>query len=166
MATTKVERKRFAVKMRRHPTEAEYILTRRLWKLNKHTRRSRPGYVRIGYSRRQVLKCGYILDFWFPASLLAVEVDGPYHQGRRQRAYDSRRDSRLAEMDIETLRFTNEQVVESIKEVMAAIKAKTKERYSSELVTAIREKKLRKRKQKRRPKMQKRRKQTIICYRG
>ena len=60
--------------------------------------------------RQQHLKSGYILDFYYPQSCLAVEVNGGYHNNEDQRKYDATRDRRLAEAKVTTLRFTNEEV--------------------------------------------------------
>lgn len=63
--------------MKCHPTKAERVLNNALRKEKKIAKRL------CGHSvllfDRQVLKCGYILDFYFQRSKLAVEVDGSYH---------------------------------------------------------------------------------------
>lgn len=50
----------------------------------------------------------YRIDIYHPATRLAVEVDGGYHQKTRGR--DRRRGNQLRFVDVETLRFTNERV--------------------------------------------------------
>jgi very-short-patch-repair endonuclease len=59
---------------------------------------------RMGFKfRRQYPVEGYTLDFYCAAARLCIEVDGPYHALRSDS--DLRRDQRLAELGIETLRI-------------------------------------------------------------
>lgn len=54
---------------------------------------------------------GYRLDFYFPDHEICVEVDGyDYHQTRELE--DSERDTKLFEYGIETVRFSNEEVLD------------------------------------------------------
>ena len=53
--------------------------------------------------RRQVPLGSYIADFVAPRAKLVVEVDGPCHE--RRRAFDARRDRKLARLGYRVLRL-------------------------------------------------------------
>ncbi|MDI7774183.1 DUF559 domain-containing protein [Asticcacaulis sp. EMRT-3] len=55
--------------------------------------------------RRQHPVGPYILDFFCPDAMLAIEVDGAQHTFDEAIAYDARRDSWLLKQGIETLRI-------------------------------------------------------------
>jgi very-short-patch-repair endonuclease len=62
--------------------------------------------------RRQHPVSGYFLDFYCPEAMVCVEVDGPTHQldvGR-----DMRRDRRLAELGIATVRIPTSDLYDPI----------------------------------------------------
>lgn len=52
-----------------------------------------------------------ILDFYLPASKLAVECDGSAH--RTTKKYDAERDEFLESLGIKTIRFTNSEVLKT-----------------------------------------------------
>ena len=98
-----------AREMRRQPTEAEDIL----W-----------SYLRdrqlAGFKfRRQHAVDRFILDFYCPASRLAVEVDGPIHE--RTALEDAERDGMLTCYGIRVLRVRNEEVFGDIQAVLVNI---------------------------------------------
>ncbi len=62
----------------------------------------------------------FILDFYCPACKLAVEVDGEIHV--QQIDYDEARTSELAKYGYKVLRFTNEQVMNNLPQVLEEIK--------------------------------------------
>jgi very-short-patch-repair endonuclease len=62
----------------------------------------------------------FILDFYCPACKLAVEVDGEIHV--QQIDYDEARTSELAKYGYKVLRFTNEQVMNNLPQVLEKIK--------------------------------------------
>ncbi|WP_298283758.1 DUF559 domain-containing protein [Novosphingobium sp.] len=97
-----------AAKMRREPTEPE----RRLWMA---LRDSRLG----GYKfRRQKIVGHRIFDFFCPAKLLAVEVDGQTHDRER----DLLRDEALERTTgITIIRFTNEDIMTNLEGVQTAL---------------------------------------------
>ena len=95
---------------RRNPTSSEASLWRRL-------RKQRLG-VRF---RRQHVVYPYIADFYCHSKRLCVEVDGPCHD---QEA-DHRRDAMIhARHDVETLRFSDEDVEFDVDGVVAIIRAR------------------------------------------
>jgi len=97
--------------MRHEPTKAEDIL----WSYLRDRRLA-------GYKfRRQHAVDRFILDFYCPASQLAVEVDGPIHE--RTAIEDAERDSVLATYGIRVLRVRNEEIFENIQAVLTAIRA-------------------------------------------
>lgn len=59
----------------------------------------------------------YVLDFYAPQLLLAIEVDGPSHEGDEAKEYDERRTKYLSSLRIKVVRFTNEQVLGNINKV-------------------------------------------------
>jgi very-short-patch-repair endonuclease len=69
--------------------------------------------------RRQYPVGPFVLDFYCPAAKLAVEVDGPMHDG--QEARDRRRTDWLAREGIRVLRFTMADVEQRPAMVVAAI---------------------------------------------
>ena len=104
------EKFEFAAKMRKSPTPAEGVL----W----HALRARQ--VRGVKFGRQRVVFGWIVDFWCPALLMVVEVDGTSHEGRA--GEDARRDGVLAAKGIITLRVTNQQVHTTLPDVIGKIK--------------------------------------------
>jgi len=76
----------------------------------------------LGYKfRRQHPMGGYILDFYCAEVRLAIEVDGSMHQDQEQIEYDRHRSSNQAEMDIEVLRFWNDEVLNKTGSVIEKI---------------------------------------------
>lgn len=65
---------------------------------------------------------GYILDFYCEEVRLGVEVDGGIHIRKEQIKYDQQRSEYLAEYGIKVIRFTNDQVISNMKEVLNLIK--------------------------------------------
>lgn len=62
---------------------------------------------------------GYIVDFYCAIVHLVVEVDGSSHLGKED--YDGRRDEVLARLGLETIRFTNEEVLTECDRVIGDI---------------------------------------------
>jgi very-short-patch-repair endonuclease len=54
-----------------------------------------------------------ILDYYFPAVFLAVEVDGEYHEADEQTVKDKAREKILQDLGISTLRISNAEVLEN-----------------------------------------------------
>jgi very-short-patch-repair endonuclease len=97
--------------MRKNPTEAEELLWTRLRgrRLNK-----------FKFRRQQHLR-GFILDVYCESARLGVEVDGEIHLNKEQAEFDKQRTEYLAEFGIKIIRFTNEQVLKEIQEVLNII---------------------------------------------
>lgn len=71
--------------------------------------------------RRQHVIGDYIADFACLEKGLVIEVDGGYHAEPRQKGDDQIRTEWLNKMGYYVLRFTNEQVLENIDEVLERI---------------------------------------------
>ena len=98
-----------AIALRKTPTPAEAILWREL--------RGR----RLGVKfRRQHPYTGFILDFYAASRALAVEIDGPAHETKRD--HDDLRDAWLRARNVRTLRFTNDEVENALHHVIAKIR--------------------------------------------
>ena len=64
---------------------------------------------------------GFERDFHWPERRLVVEVDGPAHGRPRDRLDDARRDRSLRELGYTVLRFTDADVYQRSREVLAAV---------------------------------------------
>jgi very-short-patch-repair endonuclease len=94
--------------MRREPTQAEQTL----WSHLRALRGNTP-------FRRQHVIGSYIVDFYCSQAQLAVEVDGPYHADIEEQ--DSNRTAYLNALGIRVIRFTNDQVLNNIDEVLTSV---------------------------------------------
>ena len=102
--------KKNARKNRAKMTEAETILWERL--------RCYPRPIRF---RRKHIIGDYIVDFACLQKMLVIEVDGEYHSTDEQKALDDLRTEYLNKIGFSVIRFTNEQVVNHIDDVLAHI---------------------------------------------
>jgi very-short-patch-repair endonuclease len=107
-----------AREMRKNPTKAEQLL----WKALRGRNLSN-----LKFRRQQPMK-GYILDFYCEAARLGVEVDGEIHLSEQQRKYDLGRTEYLAEYGIKILRFKNEDIINTIIEVLNTIEKEATKR--------------------------------------
>lgn len=97
---------------RKNPTEAENALWQSLRNKN------------IGYKfRRQHLIDRFIVDFVCFEKSLIVEVDGGYHNTPEQKEYDEQRTKSLEELGYHVIRFSNEEVITDIDEVITKIRS-------------------------------------------
>ena len=99
-----------ARKNRAKMTEAETMLWERL--------RCYPRPIRF---RRQHIIGAYIVAFACLHKMLVIEVDGEYHSTNEQKALDDIRTEYLNKIGFSVIRFTNEQVVNHIDDVLAHI---------------------------------------------
>jgi len=63
----------------------------------------------------------YILDFYCPAMMLAVEIDGGQHLDSDNRAYDEARSEYLQAQGIDVIRFWNHEVLQNMEGVLIRI---------------------------------------------
>ncbi|RDI56966.1 UvrD-helicase domain-containing protein [Flavobacterium glaciei] len=101
-----------AKEMRKQPTHAEKVLWMEL------NSKSLEDYK----FRQQHLIDDFIVDFVCLSKKLVVEVDGEYHFTEEQVQLDNYRTITLNKLGYKVIRFTNEQVVKSISEVLKRIK--------------------------------------------
>ena len=73
--------------------------------------------------RRQHPIAGYIADFYCHKAKLIIEVDGDIHSLNENRDYDVRRENDLKEIGYRVMRFTNQQILNSMDEVIITIKS-------------------------------------------
>lgn len=92
-------------------TDAEYIL----WQ---YLRRSQLG---VRFRRQQAIS-DYIVDFYCVSEQLIIEVDGEYHEEEMQTVLDFHRQKKHEELGYRIIRFTNDQVLFHIDEVILEIK--------------------------------------------
>lgn len=90
----------------------------------------------LGYKfRRQHIIDTYIADFVCLSKRLIVEIDGLIHEHPEHKLADEARTKRLQELEFEVIRFSNDEVLNNIDSVCAAIVKKLNERqvdYESE----------------------------------
>ncbi len=89
-----------------------------------------------GYKFRNQHPIGsYIVDFYCHSAKLAIEVDGGYHQAQEQREYDLDRENDIALNGIKIIRFTNEDVLNKLEQVLDSIRFNLKERATTTPLT-------------------------------
>jgi len=71
----------------------------------------------------------FILDFYCSELLLIIEIDGGYHMEKLN--YDKERDKYLSCLNIKTIRFKNEEVLNDLDKVKIKIENSIKERKAS-----------------------------------
>ena len=72
--------------------------------------------------RRQHPLHYYIADFYCHEQRLVIEIDGEIHMQEKQKEHDENRTAELDRFGIRVIRFTNEQVINSMGEVIQTIK--------------------------------------------
>jgi very-short-patch-repair endonuclease len=107
--------KLMARRNRQNPTLAESLC----WKLLKDKQTS------FRFLRQKPLG-RFIIDFYCPRLLLAIEIDGNWHHGRQ--LYDQDRERYLNQRGIKTLRFSNTQVFSQPQEVAKILKQEINQR--------------------------------------
>lgn len=101
----------FARQLRKAQTDAETLL----WFLLRDRRF-------CGFKfRRQYPLGGYILDFYCSTAKVAIELDGGGHNSEEQRLYDQVRTKTLAGAGIRVVRFWNNDVLNSLENVLEEI---------------------------------------------
>ncbi|MBQ6434070.1 MAG: endonuclease domain-containing protein [Bacteroidaceae bacterium] len=104
--------KEFARENRRNPTAAESVLWEHLRTLCVGTR-----------FNRQYIIGDYIVDFASQREGLIIEVDGAYHAERQQQEDDAARERDLENMGFHVMRFSNEEVLYDIDNVLSQIES-------------------------------------------
>ena len=101
----------YARELRRNPTPAERLL----WEYLKNRQAAGLKF------RRQHPLGKFIADFYCHERKLIVELDGTIHDTREQKEADKGRTYELNEMGIKVIRFSNEEVLANIKDVLKKI---------------------------------------------
>ena len=102
-----------AKKLRDNATEAE----EKLWLAVKNNQIE-------GFKfRRQHPLSFYIADFYCHALKLVIEIDGGYHLTEEQQLLDEERTKNIEFQGLKVIRFTNEEVLIQLSEVIDTIKA-------------------------------------------
>ena len=65
---------------------------------------------------------GFVADFYCHKAKLVIEVDGEIHLGREEKQYDENREAVLKKFGIKVIRFTNDEVMNRIENVIVEIK--------------------------------------------
>jgi very-short-patch-repair endonuclease len=73
---------------------------------------------------RQYIIADYIVDFVSLQHNLVIEVDGAYHSELEQHEYDEYRTFRLERLGFHVIRFSNEEIINSIGNVVKTIQTK------------------------------------------
>lgn len=109
----KSEKLKQAKKMRKEMTVAERVF----WE---YVRKRRfPG---LRFRRQQVIE-GFIVDFYCAKLRTVIEIDGEIHNTRKE--YDEKRDAILKGLGLRILRFTNEEVLNNVEEVVREVVGET-----------------------------------------
>lgn len=98
----------FARELTSRMTRAERALWREFQKVNTGSKK-RP----VCPWKPQVVIKGWIVDFYNPYTLMAIEVDGGIHDTSEQKAKDELKDSVLRHFGIRVVRVRNEEVLRS-----------------------------------------------------
>ncbi len=108
----------FCRQLRNHQTPAEKILWNELRRRNINGEkflRQFPLFAISGFGKRSF----YIADFYSAKSKLVIEVDGPIHLLKKE--YDANRDLVMQSWGFNILRFTNDEVMNSVDDVVNKI---------------------------------------------
>ena len=76
---------------------------------------------------RQVPMLQYVVDFYCHELMLAIEIDGLYHNQISQQFYDYDRQVKLEKKGVNFLRFNNDQIQNNMIDVIIEIKSKINE---------------------------------------
>jgi len=102
--------KHYRRKLRNKQTKAEKILWGKIKKKQ------------LGYKFRRQHSFGkYILDFYCPSIIMAIELDGSVHGKYSQRVHDKIRTRYLEDHFIKVVRFRNEEVYNELDSVIIVI---------------------------------------------
>ncbi len=95
-----------ARKNRNNPTKAEQVFWNKILQYDK---------IKYRFLRQKPI-FRFIVDFYCRKLLLAIEIDGGYHNKKKN--YDQARDLYLKSVNIKTLRLTNDEVLNDFDSVL------------------------------------------------
>ena len=78
--------------------------------------------------KRQAVIYHYVADFYSHTARLIIEVDGKQHQQADAKEYDNLRTETLEQLDLQVLRFTNDEIDHHFSEVRQKINQAIQER--------------------------------------
>ena len=107
--------------LRRNAPETETLLWERL----------RGKQIQNTKFRRQYSVGPYVLDFYCPALKLAIEIDGPTHDGGDAPEYDAARQAYVETLGVVFVRFRNAEIYTHLDAVVERIAACVQEREES-----------------------------------
>jgi very-short-patch-repair endonuclease len=110
------ELRNLARQNRNKPTQAELVFWNKVLKYDKSEYR---------FLRQKPLN-RFILDFYCPRLLLAIEIDGDSHDNKKY--LDKERDLFLEKYKIKTIRFTNKEVFENLEDIKNKLKKEVENR--------------------------------------
>ncbi len=113
IAHNKASLKDMRRQLRQRMTPAELVL----WKKLRNGK-----FLQLKFKRQHSIG-NYIVDFYCAHPRLIIEIDGGVHFEKEQKEKDTYRDKNLAEMDYAILRFSNDEVLNSTKDVLRRIEA-------------------------------------------
>jgi len=102
----------YARALRKNQTNAE----KSLWEILRGRR-----FYGYKFRRQHPISKKYILDFFCVETNLAIELDGIHHQIKEQKNYDEERTEELKLLGIKVIRFTNDEVLNNIEDVLKKI---------------------------------------------
>ena len=103
----------FRRELRKSPTHTEALLWEQLRNSQLENRKF----------RRQHSIGVYILDFYCPSERLCIEIDGSAHNTSNAIIHDQERDQTLAQLQIRTLRISNDEIETDIEAALTKIRA-------------------------------------------
>jgi len=111
MAHSLSEKMKWKEWLQNNPTNAEKLLLRELSKNEKLN----------SLVEFQAIVCGFIVDFYFPKSKLAIEIDGSVHETQSQIKKDLWKNGVLRNSGNKVLRFSNAQIYNDMRNVIFQI---------------------------------------------
>ncbi|THD68117.1 DUF559 domain-containing protein [Robertkochia marina] len=112
-----------ARELRRHTTESESVM-KTLLNSNQFK----------AYKFRYQHPLGiYIVDFYSHRLQLVIEVDGEYHNTKKQIEFDNKRTEFLEYHNLKVIRFSNRMVLNNIKQVELALRSLIENNFPSAL---------------------------------
>lgn len=81
---------------------------------------------KINFTRQKPID-HFIVDFYCPTAKLVIEIDGDSHFSENGKIYDAERTSILKSHGLEVLRFTNQEVMKNLEDVIKKIDEKVKQ---------------------------------------
>ena len=102
-------------KWARELRESETIAEKLLWEQISNNK------LGVKFRRQHPLKW-FIADFYCHAAKLVIELDGGVHLDKLQKDYDEGRETELKNLGLNVIRFTNNEIENSIEQVIETIR--------------------------------------------